>query len=83
MCLAQSGQMPSSVHSSSAGSGCCHRNRERSVHYNAVHGIHHTPDHQEHMVSPQPAVEGGGRIGDNTLGPRTGALQDLKLSMLD
>lgn len=60
MCPAQSGQMPSSVHSSSAGSGCCHRNRERSVHYNAVHGIHHTPDHQEHMVSPQPVVEGGG-----------------------
>ena len=58
--------MPSSAHSSSAGSGCCHRSRERSVHYNAVHDIHHTPGHQEHMVSPQPAVKEIGRGKNKT-----------------
>ena len=70
MCLAQSGQMPSSAHSSSAGSGCCHRSRGHSVHYNAVHDIHHTPGHQEHTVSPRPAQWRGGGGEEEYIGDR-------------
>ena len=81
MCLAQSGQMPSSAHSSSAGSGCCHRSRGHSVHYNAVHDIHHTPGHQEHTVSPQPAQwrGGGGGSGGGIYRRPCNMDKDLKL----
>ena len=55
VCLVQNELMSSSVRSSSVGSGYCHKSRGHSIHRNAVHDIHHTPGHQEHMVLPQPS----------------------------
>ena len=52
--LGQSERRPSSAHSSSAGSGCCHRSREHTAAHSASHGTHHKPGHQGHMASPLP-----------------------------
>ena len=56
-CLVPSERQPNSDHSSSEGSGCCHRSREHIVHHSAYHDTRHTSDHPEHKASLPPIIE--------------------------
>lgn len=55
VCLGQSAPRPSSAHSSSVGSGCCHRSKEHSDCSSAYHDTHHTSGHPAHRASLPPA----------------------------